>query len=768
VERLVDLSLRRPAAVLAAAVLLAALAAAGASRLRTEVGYRAFLGASHPAVRTLDAFLERFGGGLPMAAVFACGESPCESALGPEALRMSYAVARAMEEVAGVARVDAPATSPLLVRDLGLPETRRLAPGGVPAPDRARLAERARHDPLWRGQLVSPDGRAGAILVHLASTEAARGEAAVRALREALAPWEARGFRFHLVGGPVEFVVAGGELARVTARLVPAMVAVVAVALALAFRSLAAAGAVLGCVGLAVLGTVGLQGALGWPRNTLTEVLPPLVLVMGVCDAVHLLAAHAAMTARGLAPAEAMRAAARRVARPCVLTTLTTAAGFASFATSELGSFARFGALAASGVVLALVVSFGVLPPLAVRLPVARAGAEVAGRRVGRALARGGNLARRRAGTVVALAAVAAALGAAGFATLRVEARFEDLYGEESQVVRWARAAAVHLREAETLEVALVPPEPRLPPAAATLRAVARLEEELAALPGLAPGVSVLTPLRAVHGLLHGAPLPLDDDGARAASAFRLVRAEEPDLLRRLADPRSGAVRLSLQAEKLPQHALRALVAEAEARARAARPPGHEVVVTGAVVVVGRMIDAIRRTQLESFAAAALLVALLVAAFLRSPAAALLATLPTALAVGVTLGAMGALGIPLDVGSAMVAAAVLGLAVDDAVHLLVAWRVHRERGESPAAAMQSALQDVGRALVATSAALAAGFAVLAAMPWRSVASFGRVAAVAIGVALLANLLLLPALVALSERVRGRRTPGTRRAPRRRP
>ncbi|MDX1649795.1 MAG: MMPL family transporter, partial [Myxococcota bacterium] len=580
--------------------------------------------------------------------------------------------------------------------------------------------------------------------------------------------WEARGFRFHLVGGPVEFVVAGGELARVSARLVPAMVLVVGAVLALAFRSLAAAAGVLACVGLAVLGTLGLQGALGWPRNTLTELLPPLVLVMGVCDAVHLLTAHAAMRGRGLAPAPALREAARRVGRPCLLTTLTTAAGFASFVPGELQSFSRFGALAAAGVGLALGVTFGVLPLLAVRLPMGRAGGRVGGARLDTALAALAAGARRRAGVVVVVGGLAGIAGALGFAALRVEARFEDLYGEQSSVVRWARVAAAHLREPETLEVALIPPRGGLPPAPATVQALARLEDELGSLPGLAPGISLLTPLRAAHELLYGGPLPLGD-AERLASVFRLVRAEEPGLLRLLADPASGAVRLSLQASKLPQDELSALRREVERRVAAATPPGHTAEVTGAVIVVGRMIDAIRRTQLESFAAAAAMVALLVALLMRSVAAAVLAVVPTALAVAVTLGGLGALRIPLDVGSAMVAAVVLGLAVDDAVHLLVAWRVHRARGEPTDLAMQAAVRDVGRALVATTVALAAGFALLGAVPWRSIAGFGRVAALAIAVALAANLVGLPALTALSARAARalpRRAPP--RGPRRRP
>ena len=59
---------------------------------------------------------------------------------------------------------------------------------------------------------------------------------------------------------------------------------------------------------------------------------------------------------------------------------------------------------------------------------------------------------------------------------------------------------------------------------------------------------------------------------------------------------------------------------------------------------------------------------------------------------------------------------------------------------------EAAVRHVGRALVTTSFALALGFASLLASPWTSVASFGAVAALAILGALLADLLVLPALL----------------------
>ncbi len=157
------------------------------------------------------------------------------------------------------------------------------------------------------------------------------------------------------------------------------------------------------------------------------------------------------------------------------------------------------------------------------------------------------------------------------------------------------------------------------------------------------------------------------------------------------------------------------------------------------------MIDEIRHTQLTSFALAAATVLLLVGLYFRSLGLALLAAVPTGLPVLWTLGAMGALDVPLDVGTAMVAAVVLGLAVDDAVHLLARYRVQRRR-LGAADAIASAAREVGRALCTTSLALALGFTALALSPWQTIASFGLLAAIAISAALLATLLVLPALV----------------------
>jgi len=764
VDALTRLSLRFPKAAAATLIAVTLGLGTGLLRLETEVGYRAFLGAAHPSVVAFDGFLERFGGGLPLVAVWSCSETPrCESVFDPAALEMAAAVSRSLAGEPWVRRIESPATALVALPSPFGPLPRRLVEDGAPAPDRVQLAERALQDPSWLGQLVSHDGRTGAIALDLRASDSDTARDAYAALDRALAPFEADGFRFHRVGGPVEFVVAGGELERATARMVPVMVVLVGLALLVAFRSPLAALLTLATVGVAVLWTLGLQGWLGFAQNSLTQVLSPLVLVIGVCDGVHLVSRYAGDGARlpRRSRSDTVRAsrslrlgrAAAEVARPCLMTSLTTAAGFASFATAELESFVRFGALAAFGVMAALVLCFSMLPlllrfmdPDALRL---RRGSA----RWEEGLATLQRFVVRRAGALVAASLVLGGVGSFGMTQLRVDASFEELYGEESRVVRWVAFVREHLRRPDTLEIELSLPEGAALGARESLDAIARTGRRLESIESLGSARSVVEPLAWQRRLLHGGRPgeqrhadERDENEALLALVEAFGAGVGEDGLARWVDPERRRVRISIESEKTPQDELRRVIAQIEQHLDHELPPGWTGLATGPLVLVHDMIEAIRTTQLRSFAAAGAAVLLLVALFLRSVRWALLAMVTTTLPVVVTLGAMGLLDIPLDVGTAMVAAAVVGIAVDDTIYLLEGFRRRRLQGAAPADAVAGAVAHVGRALVTTSFALAIGFSALTLSPWKSVASFGAVSAIAIVAALAAALVTLPALV----------------------
>ena len=97
-------------------------------------------------------------------------------------------------------------------------------------------------------------------------------------------------------------------------------------------------------------------------------------------------------------------------------------------------------------------------------------------------------------------------------------------------------------------------------------------------------------------------------------------------------------------------------------------------------------------------------------------------------------------------GRAMIAAVVIGIGVDDSIHLLGHYKKCRNEGNNAREAIERAILHTGRALVTTSVALSLGFLTLLASAWQTISSFGFFASLAIAGALIATLTVVPALI----------------------
>jgi len=377
VYRLTRLSLSYPKTTLLIVAAITIVFAGGLLRLRTEFGFRVLIGDDHPSIQALDRFLAEFGGGLPVQIAWECGEGrPCKSVFDSASLEMAETVTRALASSTGVRNVNGPNNAALLVPTASGFAVRQLVENGKPVSDLEALQRRARSDPLWEGTFASADGTVGVIVVEPSDTQSETDVAVVDAIERALAPFEKQGFEYHLVGAAIDNVVGGRDLSESSARLIPFNVLVVALILFGFVGSWRSVLAVLGTLGAALVWTYGFLGWLDWPQDGILEVLAPLIMVVGVCDAVHLLSRSAAEAqrqrvagARESSTSLILRAA-RDVSPACFLTTATTAAAFVSFATSALDTFIRFGLIAAFGVSVCLVLTFTVLPVLVAAFPV--------------------------------------------------------------------------------------------------------------------------------------------------------------------------------------------------------------------------------------------------------------------------------------------------------------------------------------------------------------------------------------------------------------
>ena len=107
---------------------------------------------------------------------------------------------------------------------------------------------------------------------------------------------------------------------------------------------------------------------------------------------------------------------------------------------------------------------------------------------------------------------------------------------------------------------------------------------------------------------------------------------------------------------------------------------------------------------------------------------------------------MASLSLPVSLIGSMA----LGIAIDDSAHLLVRYRRERSRGLAPAEAVVVCNRRIGRPIAITSAMLCMGFAVITASQFATLQEFGLLSALTMGVCLLTDLMLLPAVL-----VRGR-------------
>ena len=121
--------------------------------------------------------------------------------------------------------------------------------------------------------------------------------------------------------------------------------------------------------------------------------------------------------------------------------------------------------------------------------------------------------------------------------------------------------------------------------------------------------------------------------------------------------------------------------------------------VTGYYVLLNRLIESLLRDQWTTFSVAALAITVMMTVAFGSLRLALVTLIPNALPVLFLFGAMGWLGVKVNMGAAMIAAVSLGLSVDGSIHYVMSYQRRRRAGESLTDALQAVQATVGLSLI---------------------------------------------------------------------
>ena len=175
---------------------------------------------------------------------------------------------------------------------------------------------------------------------------------------------------------------------------------------------------------------------------------------------------------------------------------------------------------------------------------------------------------------------------------------------------------------------------------------------------------------------------------------------------------------------------------------------GVEAAFTGLLPVLSQTVYAVIHSMASSYVIAIAVITPLMVLLIGSLRIGLLAMVPNILPILAALGAMGWLGIPIDVFSMMVGAICIGLVVDDTIHVMHGFQRNFDRYGDVRSAMRETLSSTGLAILFTTVALSAGFGVYTISAMSNLIRFGTVTAIVIVLAFLADIILAPALLSL--------------------
>jgi hypothetical protein len=339
-------------------------------------------------------------------------------------------------------------------------------------------------------------------------------------------------------------------------------------------------------------------------------------------------------------------------------------------------------------------------------------------------------------------------IGAAfGLSRLNVSSDVIEWFPEESELRQSYSEIRRRLSGITPVNVLIEPPLGTSAVSPPMVAATANFSRELERNPMVGKSLAVSDPLALLHRELAGAENYAVPSTERLINQYMLLLdgvEQMDDVVTRNRDSTNVLIRLNDNSSR----AIFEFSTWAERWWQTHGVPGARVGVTGIMFEFARAQDAIALGAVSGLAIALLTVGLFVIAFFRNAWLSLVTMVANAVPVATIMGALGWMGIPLDAATACVASLSIGIAVDDSIHVVSEYRITSSTTGSGRAALTSSVTRVLPALVLTTVAVLIGFGALWTSSIALVSSLGVMMCASVSVCLLADITLLPALLAI--------------------
>jgi predicted RND superfamily exporter protein len=502
---------------------------------------------------------------------------------------------------------------------------------------------------------------------------------------------------------------------------------------------------------LSGLWTLGIMECTGKSIDVMTIVLPTIIFVVGISDVVHILSRYYEELRNEVSQSMAIATAFKEVGLATFLTTLTTAIGFLTLTTSSVEPIQTFGVYAATGVGVAYVLAFSLLPAVMILYPAPKISNQGSGTFWNRILQRALGHALKRGKWIRWAALVICTLAAIGAAQIEVNnVLLEDLADDDPfrQEFNFFEREFAGVRP---FELAVAVDENASIYDLAVQEDMAKVTAYLKEHYGVGAVVSSDVIFSQINRWSNG----------DAASFDRLPSSQRKfDSMLKSID-RFGAEQVLNVVAHEPTNSLRIFGKLSDLGAQHYKQKNEELAkwfaaslpdsplslrVTGTAQLIDINIGSLAGDMVKGLSIAFLIVAVIAGLMFRSITMVFISLIPNFIPLLLIAGIMGWTGIDLKLSTSIIFTIAFGIAVDDTIHFISKLRIQLAKGRSLPYAVKRSFIGAGKAIIITSIILCGGFITLSLSSFLGTFYIGVLISLTLLFAVLADLFVLPWLV----------------------
>lgn len=499
------------------------------------------------------------------------------------------------------------------------------------------------------------------------------------------------------------------------------------------------------CCAAAGIFTIGLLGFAEWPATVISSNFVSLLLIVTMSMTIHLVVRYQELcleqptfSARELAARSAIG-----VGLPCFYCTLTTMVGFGSLIASGIRPVMDFGKMMALGIGAAFILTFMIFPACLALLPKLKAG-DIREPRLMNWFA---NQVKRRGTLLLVIGCTFFVAFGFGIQFLKVENRFIDYFKEDTEIYRGMVVVDEALGGTTPLEIVLRGEGDDFWFQQEQLDKLRKLDAYLGEKDEIGHVMSLVSVIRVIETLNDGKPLN--------SFMLRMARGAMPkdfksQVLRPFAMPDYREVRFLLRVQETSSELNRtALLNDLDRFLREdmeMAPEDYDI--SGVYVLYNNMLESLFQSQIMTLGVVYAAIFLMFVILFWSVRLALIAMVPNLFPPAFVLGSMGYLGLPLDIMTITIAAITIGIAVDHTIHYVIRFKREFVAIGDYRKTVAYCHGHIGRAMYYTSLTIIFGFSILVLSQFKPTVYFGIFTGLAMIVALVAALTLLPVLLVM--------------------